>query len=127
MIPFLVPLLLLMAAPFWESQPPKEWTDLQLEALLSDSPWAQMMPGPGTSAVPVNCRLALAAPVEQGEKELARRAALRTKPGPKGEEDPGALEYRLWLEDNRATQIILAIRLTSNQGLLDDREVRRME
>jgi hypothetical protein len=123
---FLVPLLLLMAAPFWESQPPQQWSEAQLEALLADSPWAQMVPGPGVSALPVNVRLALAAPIEQAEKEQARRAALRSKPGPK-EEDPGALEYRLWLEDNRATQIIVAIRMTTNQGLLDDREVRRME
>ncbi|HEY4365522.1 MAG TPA: hypothetical protein VGN17_31465 [Bryobacteraceae bacterium] len=131
MISVLVPLLLLMAGPFWEAQAPKEWTDAQLEGLLADSPWAQVMAGPGQSALAVNARLALASPIEQAEKEQARRAALRSKPGAKkeasDEEDPGAREYRLWLEDNRATQIILAIRMTSNEGLLDEKEVRRME
>jgi len=131
MISFLVPLLLLMAGPFWESQAPKEWSDAQLQGLLADSPWAQMMAGPGGAAIAVNARLALASPIVEAEKEEARRAALRAKPGPKkeasGGEDPGALEYRLWLEDNRDTQIILAIRMTSNQGMLDDKEVRRME
>jgi hypothetical protein len=132
MIPILAALLWLMAGPFWESQPSAQWTDNQLEDFLTDSPWAQMAPGPGQSALPVNVRLATAAPVEQAEKEQARRLELRRKPGPKPEqggpeEDPGAAEYRLWLEDNRATQIVVAIRMNTNEGLLDDREVRRME
>jgi hypothetical protein len=127
MIPLLTAFLLLMAAPFWESQPPAQWTDAQLEDLLADSPWAQIAPGPGKSAPPVSVRLATAAPIQQAEKEIVRRAELRRKPGPKAEEDSAAAEYRLWLEDNRATQIVLAIRMSTNQGLLDDREVRRME
>ena len=123
MIPVLAAFLWLLAAPFWESQPPAQWTDVQLEDFLTDSPWAQTAPGPGVSALPVSVRLATAAPIEQAEKEQARRAALRRKQP----DDPGAAEYRLWLEDNRATQIVLAIHMTTNQGLLDDREVRRME
>lgn len=127
MISFLAAWLWLMAGPFWESQPPTQWTDAQLEDFLADSPWAQMAPGPGKSALPVNVRLATAAPIEQAEREQARRAELRRKPGPPPLEDPGAAEYRLWLEDNRATQIVLAIRMNTNEGLLDEREVRRME
>jgi hypothetical protein len=69
-------------------------------------------------------RLATAAPIEQAEAEQARRASLRRK---QPENPADALEYRLWMEDNRATQIVLAIQLPTNQGLLDDREVRRME
>jgi hypothetical protein len=126
MTSFLAAFLWLMAAPFWESQPPAQWTDAEIQEFLSDSPWAQMAPGPG-AAVPVNVRLATAAPIQEADKEQARRIALRRKPGPPSAEDPGATEYRLWLEDNRATQIVVAIRMATNQGLLDDREVRRME
>jgi hypothetical protein len=129
MIPFLTAFLFLMAGPFWESQAPNEWSDLQLEALVTDSPWVQMAPGPGASSVPVNVRLTTAAPIEQAEREQARRAELRRKGAPKkdADPDPGAVEYRLWLEDNRSTQIVVAIRMTTGEGLLDDREVRRME
>jgi hypothetical protein len=124
MIPLLAGLLFLMASPFWESRAPNEWSDAQIQALLTDSPWAQMAGGPGQSALPVNVRLTTASPIEQAEREQVRRIALRSKPGPK---ESGPTEYGLWLEDNRATSIVLSIRMTTNQGMLDDREVRRME
>jgi hypothetical protein len=127
MIPLLVAFLSLMAAPFWESHPPAQWSDAEIETFLSDSPWAQVAPGPGNASVPVVVRLATAGPIQDAEKEQVRRASLRRKSGPAAVEDPGAVEYRLWLEDNRATQIVIAIRMSTNQGLLDEREIRRME
>lgn len=123
------PLLLMLAAPFWEAKPPAEWTNQELAQLFSDSPWAQIVssqavavPGPG-----VQVYLATAAPMQAAEQEGARRAQLQRKPGAEPPESPLAGEYRNWLEDNRATQIVLAIRMESNRGFSDEQEVRRME
>jgi len=120
-------LLFLFADPYWVSKPPPEWTDAELTALLTNSPWAQAVGGPGQSAPPVEVLLATAAPIELAEKERNRRIQARRKPGPPLAESPGDTEYRLWLEDNRATQIVVAIPILNNRGFLDEREVRRME
>lgn len=119
--------LFLFADPYWVSKPPAEWTDPQLTALLTDSPWAQAVDGPGQNAPAVEVFLATAAPIEMAWKERDRRSQIRRKPGPLPPESPGATEYRLWLEDNRATQIVLAVHIASNKGFLDEREVQRME
>lgn len=129
MIPAILSFLLLFAGPFWESKPPAEWSDAELTALLASSPWAQVMDSP-SQAVPapgVQVYLATASPMMAAEKEAERRVKLRSKPAPEGGTDPLALEYRDWLEQNRATQIVLAIRLDSNRGFSDEREIERME
>jgi hypothetical protein len=129
MISAFLSLVLLFAGPFWESKPPAEWTDVELTALLTSSPWAQVMdspakavPGPGVSAY-----LATASAMVAAEKEADRRVKIRRKPGTEPEESPLAGEYKEWLEQNRATQIVLAVRMDSNRGFSDDREVQRME
>ena len=68
--------------------------------------------------------LATAKPIQLAEAELERRVAARRKPG-----TPVAAnsEYKMWLEDNRATQIVLAVRIQNNKGFLDEAEVQRME
>jgi hypothetical protein len=123
------PLLLMLAAPYWEAKPPAEWTNQELAQLLGDSPWAQIVtsqavavPGPA-----IQIYLATAAPMQAAEQEGARRARLLRKPGTEPPESPLATEYRNWLEDNRGTQIVLAIRMDSNRGFADEQEVRRME
>jgi hypothetical protein len=126
MIAFLLSLFL-FADPYWVSKPPADWTDAQLTALLTNSPWAQAVGGPGTNTPAVEVFLATASPMELAEKERERRNQARRKPGPVLPESPAITEYRLWLEDNRATQIIVAIPIQSNKGFLDEREVRRME
>jgi hypothetical protein len=119
--------LFLFADPYWVSKPPAEWTDAQLTALLTNSPWAQAVPGPGENSPPVEVFLATAGPIQLAEKERERRNQARRKPGPVPSESSAATEYRLWLEDNRATQIIVAVAIQNNKGLLDEREVKRME
>ncbi len=120
-------LLFLFADPYWVSKPPPEWTDAQLTALLANSPWAQAVAGPGQNAPPVEVFLATAGPIQLAEKERERRVQIRRRPGPALPESPAVTEYRLWLEDNRATQIVVAIAIQNNRGFLDEREVRRME
>jgi hypothetical protein len=123
------PLAFLLAAPFWEAKPPLEWSDQELTQILTDSPWAQIIssqavavPGPG-----VQVYLATAAPLQAAELEAKRRVELRFKPGTAPLESPLAKEYNDWLEENRATQIVLAIHMESNRGFADEQEVRRME
>ncbi len=126
MIAFLLSFFL-FAEPYWGSKPPAEWSDAQLTALLTNSPWAQAVPGPGPNAPPVEVFLATAGPIQLAEKERDRRNQARRKPGPATLESPAVTEYRMWLEDNRATQIVVAIPIQNNKGFLDEREVRRME
>jgi hypothetical protein len=75
------------------------------------------------SGPPVQIYIATATPIQQAETERDRR--FRRKPAPAG--DDLAAEYRLWLEDNRTTQIIVAIRMNNNGGFFDNKETRHME
>jgi hypothetical protein len=68
--------------------------------------------------------LATAGPIQLAEQERDRRVEIRRKPGTPAPENT---EYQLWMEDNRATQIVLAVRVPNNKGFLDEREVKRME
>ena len=121
-------LLLFADAQFWETKPVAEWTDPELSQMFAYSPWGVMAAGPGRGAAaapPVQVYLATAGPIVQAEQERERRAAL--KGGRKAKDDPLAEEYRLWLEDNRMSQIVIAARVLNNAAFYDQQEVRRME
>jgi hypothetical protein len=124
-------LFLFFASPFWEAKPPNQWDDRELVQMLTDSPWAQMAQGTGKSSAgpPVLVFLATAGPMQQAEQERDRRASLRrpAKGVEAAEPDPLTEEYRLWLEDNRATQIVVAVRIPNTAAFSEEREVRRME
>jgi hypothetical protein len=126
-------LVLMLAAPFWETKPPEQWDDRELELLMTDSPWAQMVSGPGNAspAAPVQVYLATAGPIDQAERELTRRNRLKRKgPGPGQEPPPDDSlleEYRAWLLENRGTNIILAIQMDRSTAFSDEAEIRRME
>ena len=116
----------LWAADFWQ-KPYTQWSDKDTEKMMTNSPWAQAVEGPGQNSPPVEVFLATAGPIQLAEAERERRAQVRRKPGPAPPESSAVTEYRLWLEDNRATQIVVAIAIQNNKGFLDEREVRRME
>ncbi len=121
-------LLLSLAAPFWETKASADWTDAEVASLLTDSPWAQMVFAPGkNSAPPIQVYLATATPIEQAERERNLRAARRRPPAAKPVEDQFAEEYRAWLEDNRVTQIVVAVRIANNKGFFDEKEMHSME
>jgi len=113
-------LALLFAGPFWESKAPADWTKEELAQMFTDSPWAQKLEGP-QNAPPVPAYLASAGPMLVAEQERERR--VKKKPAP----DPLAEEYRAWLEENRATQIVLAIPVVDVRAYADSKEVRRIE
>ncbi len=124
----LVAMLLMLSASFWETKAPADWTEDELLRLFTDSPWAQMMDPNGakdTHSAAVQAYLATAGPMQVAEKERDRRY-LRKRPGPVVEE-PMDTEYRLWLEDNRAAQIVLAVRIPRTRDFEDGAQTRRME
>jgi hypothetical protein len=121
-------LLLFLAASFWESKPPADWTDNELLILLTDSPWAQMAEATvkDSHGGPVQVYLATAAPMQAAEKERERRF-VRKANGPPPPESPMDTEYRLWLEDNIARQIIVAVRIPHITDFTDGAQTKRME
>jgi hypothetical protein len=121
-----IPLLFFFAAPFWEAKPPVQWSDIEIAALLNNSPWAQPAIGPSNPA-PVPVMLATARPIEQAVEEKARRARLKNPPKEPAEPDPAVEDYLEWLRDNRATHFIVAIPIANPRAFADANEVKRME
>lgn len=121
-------LLLMLAAPFWESKGPADWTEEELERMLTDSPWAQVVAGSGSaSAIGVRIFLATAAPMEEAERQKDLRWVRKHPQKDPPVKDELAEEYRLWLEDNRATQIVLAVLVIKAKAFFDEREIHQME
>jgi hypothetical protein len=124
----LLAVLSLLTASFWDSKAPADWTDNQLIQLFTDSPWAQMVGAPGGKdplSPPVQIYIATAATMQQGEKEKLRRYA--RKGNAAAVESPMDTEYRLWFEDNMATQIVLAVRINRNKAFDDAAQTKLME
>ena len=126
----LVPILfLLMAAPFWESKPPAEWTDEELDQLLFHSPWSRLeAPKGGDPEARIQVEathffLATASPMRQAEEERRRRAPSTGSAA----EAPALTEYQEFLEDNPGRYIVLAVRQRRPRFLERAKEVQRME
>jgi hypothetical protein len=120
-------MLLFLAASFWESKPPADWTDKELLILFSDSPWAQMVEASvkDSHGGPVQIYIASAGPMQLAEKERERRY-IRKGNGPPAE-SPMDTEYRLWLEDNLTKQLVVAVRIFSTKDFTDGAQTKRME
>ena len=121
-------MLLFLAASFWETKAPADWTDNELLILFTDSPWAQMVDSSvkDTHGAPVQVYLASAAPMQAGEKERERRY-IRKGNGTPPPESPMDIEYRLWLEDNLSKQIVVAVRIPRTKDFEDGAQTKRME
>ncbi|HTB13742.1 MAG TPA: hypothetical protein VK752_19340 [Bryobacteraceae bacterium] len=121
-------MLLILAASFWESKAPADWTDNEILNLFTDSPWAQMAEASvkDSHGAPVQVYIATAGPMREGEKERERRY-IRKGNGPSREESPMDTEYRLWLEDNMAKQIVVAVRIFRSKDFDDGAQTKRME
>lgn len=105
-----------VAAPrFWETKPPEQWTDQELEFMLTESPWAQAeMPG----RQPVF--LASARPVREAEEQRHLRWERRNETGP-GEED-----YRTYIARNPGKHIVVAVHAGIDE-FTDPKEIKMME
>jgi hypothetical protein len=121
-------MLLMLAASFWESKAPADWTDDELLKLFTDSPWAQMVEASvqqESHGSAVQVYLATAGPMQEAEKERQRRYV--RKSNRPVVESPMDTEYRLWLEDNHATQIVLAVRIPRTKDFDDAGQTKRLE
>jgi len=118
-----IALLLLAAAPFWEAKAPAGWTEEELAQMFQDSPWAQPLSGPA-NAPAVSAYFATAAPMVLAERERYNRYKRKR---PQTEPDPLAQEYRAWLEENRATQIVLSIPIADPKAFANSQDTHRME
>ena len=113
-----------LAQPFWETKPPEQWTNAEIETIRHFSPWAQPT-GPLPEVV---VYLATAAPIEQAEAEL--RLRLKKNPRPMDQLDADIVKY---LRDNRERNFVLAIAYPPARpaafiaGLGDARENKKME
>jgi len=114
----------LFAGPFWEARAPVDWTETDLQQLLTDSPWAQMLDTPGKSGTGVQIFLATSAPIEQAEHQWDLRFAKKRPGAPANNLNE---EFQAWLSENRAKQIVVAVLVAMPQALADEGETHRME
>jgi hypothetical protein len=105
-------LLAWLAAPFWETTAPKDWTDEQVALVLNDSPWAQAA-GPKPE---VQIYLATAEPVREAEAQLAlrRNTALSD-------------DYLDYMREEGSKNLVLTIPYPNLKALEDVAESRRMQ
>jgi len=114
--------LLLLAAPFWETKQPRQWSDEELQEMLTDSPWAQTTTF--RDAAPVVVYLAGAKPLLDAEAEKQRRySKTGSAPAAAG---PNS-EYDVFLAQNKGKLIVLAIGNPNVAALSEEAEVKRME
>ena len=111
----LLPLLFFLAQPFWETRPPEKWTSLEIDSILTNSPWAQAT-GPSPEVL---VYLATAQPIEDPEGELRLR-----KKDPLPEPDP---DYASFISENHDKAIVLAIPYPVLSGLGKAEEAHSLE
>ena len=109
--------------PFWETKPPAEWTDNELNELMTQSPWVQKAVSAKSSGVLVY--LATARPMRDAEAELARRAK-ENEDQPGAEEDQDN-EYAEFLQQNEGNVIVLAVSVANSKVLDDPTEAKLIE
>jgi hypothetical protein len=108
------PLLLwaLAAAPFWESKPPKDWSEEELQEMLTNSPWAR-----------AEAFLSSALPMREAEQEWRRRHIAKRLDAP----EAGPDDYFAFMRDNPGRYVVVAVRVTHFNDLLDAKQIREME
>lgn len=122
---FLHLLAAMLAAPFWESKPAREWSYEELRRIMEDSPWAQTTDFQNKALLPIY--LATAKPLREAEAESIRRhqtasAASQTPPP-----DTARSEYEAFLADNEGAVIVVAIPHPNPLALASREETERME
>jgi hypothetical protein len=106
---------LLAGAAFWETTPPAEWSDEQIETLLGQSPWVRR---DGEAHI----YLASAWPLWQAELERRRRLEQEV-----AIEDGTIGEYFEFLENHRGEYFVLAVHIPHPRYLRPEKETRKME
>jgi hypothetical protein len=122
---FLFLMAALLAAPFWETKPVREWNDEELHQMLTESPWAQTTTFKGLA--PQAVYLATAAPMRQAEEEFMRRYNSKL-PATQQPTDLGARnEYAAFLAENEGKVLVLALANPNPAALAQAEEMKRLE
>jgi len=113
-----------MAAPFWESKAPRDWSDAELSEMLHNSPWAQVATAEGVlRQAGIQTYISSALPIQEAEAEVRRRQQIRNRSTGPMETD----EYREFLKAQKERPIVLAIHFPDPLALADGVESKRME
>jgi hypothetical protein len=112
--------------PFWEAKAPADWSDAEIEELLTHSPWAQEAIS-GNSDSGATVFIASARPIREAEAERNRREFEREKHHKAAVEDPTAEEYADFLRENEGKYIVLAVPVSDRRTLAIPSELKRME
>ncbi|MFN7924227.1 MAG: hypothetical protein U0Q16_29265 [Bryobacteraceae bacterium] len=102
----------LLAASFWDSKEPKDWSEDELNRLLTDSPWARS-----------DAYLASSEAMRLAEQEWRRRHEAKQLDAP----DPGEDDYFEFIRNDRGKHVVLAVRVTDFNQMADAKEIREME
>jgi hypothetical protein len=114
----------LLAAPFWETKGPRDWTDAELTQMLNSSPWAQAATAEGiVRQAGVQTYLSSSLPMQEAEAELTRRRMIRNR----AYERPDTAEYLEFLKQQKDESIVLTISFPDPNQLADAAEAKRME
>jgi hypothetical protein len=110
-----------MAAPFWEGKASAQWSNLDLDTMFRNSPWAQtsILSTRIGGEPQVFVYLASAKPMQQAEEE--RRVRRHQKI------DPVAEEYITWAASNLGKYIVLAVHVPTSIAFSDVDETKRIE
>jgi hypothetical protein len=114
-------LLLLMAAPFWETKTPDRWSNLDLDIMFRKSPWAQttLLSTQLGGEPQIFAYLASAKPMRMAEQERWTRR--------KQKADPVAEEYLTWAATNLSKYIVVAVHVPTSIAFSDVEETKRIE
>ena len=120
-MPVFLLLVVLLAFEYWD-KPPEQWSQDQIETILTASPWAHIGEGTGRlKGAPILIYIASAEPLRLAEAELRRRDAKPRR------EDILAEDYRAWLAEDGGKHIVIAVRIADPRAYDDAKEVQRME
>ncbi len=121
-------LALLAVEPFWEAKPAAQWSEDQLQRLLSQSPWAQVAGGVERSRLPgppVVIYLASATPMQEAEAEVLRRRFKQHADAYAAILDARE-EYQAYLREQAGKVIVVGVPLDP-AALADGGEAKRMK
>ncbi|MEP7362459.1 MAG: hypothetical protein ABI972_04320 [Acidobacteriota bacterium] len=108
--------LLLQAAPFWELRPPAQWSQSEVDQLLSDSPWAQN--------AGIRVYLASAEPVRQAE--LLWKKWRKQQLGAEGDFEDD-VDYEEFLRQHPGDYIVVGVYGIDPTVTPDPRDVAKMQ
>jgi hypothetical protein len=115
---WIVAALFFLRPPFWNARPPEKWSDLEIEEMLNDSPWAQTV-GPAPAVV---VYLATAAPIIQAEREDRVRGHAPTAAAAAPDFD-----YTDYLRQHAEESLVLGIPYSPRNAFGTARQRQRME